>query len=73
MPPAAAVPLRARLTALGGALILSPDTMLMRLAKMQTSNQLSTAMGIAFYRGLGRGGTSPHVTLLVAGALSSRV
>jgi|AntAceMinimDraft_1070359.scaffolds.fasta_scaffold46112_1 hypothetical protein len=31
---ATVVPLRARLTALAGALILSPDTMLLRLAKV---------------------------------------
>ena len=48
------VPLCARLTAIAGALVLSPDTMLMRLTKMQTNSQFYTSFAIVFYRGLGR-------------------
>ena len=48
------VPLRARLTAIAGALVLSPDTMLMRLTKMQTSSRWHHSFSFVFYRGAGR-------------------
>ena len=48
------VPLRARMTAVAGALVLTPDTALMRLTKMQTSSRWYTSWGIVFYRGFGR-------------------
>jgi len=48
------VPLRARLTAIAGALVLSPDTMLMRLTKMQTSSRWHQSFSFVFYRGAGR-------------------
>lgn len=59
--------MRARLTALAGALVLSPDTALLRLSKLQTSDSLSTSMGITFYRGLGRLFFLPPLWMLMNG------
>ena len=48
------VPPRARLVAILGALILSPDTVLMRLTQMESSSEWRTAWGVVFYRAWGR-------------------
>ena len=64
---AAVVPLRARFTALAGALILSPDTMFMRLTKFESRDSLSQTMGMAFYRGLGRLLFLPPLWLILNG------
>ena len=48
------VPPRARLVAILGALILSPDTVLMRLTRMESSSEWRTAWGVVFYRAWGR-------------------
>ena len=73
-PPAAAaaaaangVPLRSRLTALAGAIVLCPDTALMRLTRLETSDSLSLSMGITFYRGVGRVLLIPPLWLLLSG------
>lgn len=62
------VPLRARMTAVAGALVLTPDTALMRLTKMQTSSRWYTAWGIVFYRGFGRLILLPPLWMVAKGA-----
>ena len=58
------IPFRARLIAVMGALVLSPDTALLRLTKMQTSSRWHTSWGIVFYRGFGRLFLLPPLWLL---------
>ena len=62
------VPLRARMTAVAGALVLTPDTALMRLTKMQTNSRWYTAWGIVFYRGFGRLILLPPLWMVAKGA-----
>ena len=61
------VPLRARLTAVAGALILTPDTALMRLTKMQTSSRWYTAWGIVLWRGAVRAVLLPPLWMVIKG------
>ena len=49
-----AVPLRARPTAIFGALVLAPDTMLLRLSAFESSSEWLGSWGIVFYRAWGR-------------------
>ena len=49
-----AVPLRARLTAIFGAFVLAPDTMLLRLSAFESSSECLGSWGIVFYRAWGR-------------------
>jgi hypothetical protein len=49
-----AVPMRARLTTLAGAVLLGPDSALIKLARMQGDSNFAGTMGRIFWRGLGR-------------------
>ena len=62
-----AVPLRARLTAIFGALVLAPDTMLLRLTRFESSSEWLTSWGIVFYRAWGRLIFLPLLYVLVHG------
>ena len=57
-------PIRARLLVVAGALTLSPDTLLMRLARFKTKNALGKSVGLAFHRGLGRLCLTPPMWLV---------
>lgn len=61
------VPLRARMTAVAGALVLTPDTALMRLTKMQTSSRWYTAWGIVLWRGAVRAVLLPPLWMVIKG------
>ena len=66
-----AVPLRARLTAIFGALVLAPDTMLLRLSAFESSSEWLGSWGIVFYRAWGRLVFIPLMYVLANGGRSA--
>jgi hypothetical protein len=67
------VPLRARLTAIFGALVLAPDTMLLRLTRFESSSEWLTSWGNVFYRAWGRLIFLPILYVLVHGKTGAYV
>jgi hypothetical protein len=55
------------MTAVAGALVLTPDTALMRLTKMQTSSRWYTAWGIVLWRGAVRAVLLPPLWMVIKG------
>ena len=65
------MPLRARLTAIFGALVLAPDTMLLRLSAFESSSEWLGSWGIVFYRAWGRLVFIPLMYVLANGGRSA--
>ena len=65
------MPLRARLTAIFGALVLAPDTMLLRLSAFESSSEWLGSWGIVFYRAWGRLVFIPLMYVLANGGRST--
>ena len=65
------MPLRARLTAIFGAFVLAPDTMLLRLSAFESSSEWLGSWGIVFYRAWGRLVFIPLMYVLANGGRST--